>query len=189
MVITGRAGQRSERSQFALLEALQQSGVADVFVVVRSDDDALADEVRRAGATLVQPAAPPPEMRSSVELALREIQQRHAPQPDDGWLLIPADHPVLDGPLIASLIDEWAGSVRPILIPTFEGRRGHPAFFRWNLVDETFALPPDAGLNRLVRDHANEVAEVPVTKSGILTDLDTPADYARLLAEFEGLEQ
>ena len=168
-----------------LLEALRQAGIADVLVVVRSDDDELAAEVHRGGATLVQPELPPPEMRSSVELALREIQQRHAPKPDEGWLLIPADHPVVDASLIEALIDRWQGGTSPILIPTFEGKRGHPAFFRWNLVEETFALPTDAGLNRLVRDHAEAVLEVPVATPSILTDLDTPEDYERLLAEFE----
>ncbi len=168
-----------------LLEALRQTGIADVLVVVRSDDDALAAEVRRAGATLVQPELPPADMRSSVELALREIQQHYAPEPEEGWLLIPADHPVVDASLIEALIARWQEETNPILIPTFEGKRGHPAFFRWNLVEQTFALPADAGLNRLVRDHADEVLEVPVATPSILTDLDTPEDYERLLAEFE----
>ena len=163
-----------------LLDVLNRPDVAERFVVLRQDDEVLLDEVTSAKATVVQPAADPPDMRSSVQYALEEIQRRHSPGPDEGWMLIPADHPVLDAEVLDSMIDCWQQSDDLILVPTYQQQRGHPTFFRWILANEVFSLPPEKGLNELLKSHADEIAEIPVDNPAVLTDLDTPEDYRKL---------
>jgi len=144
------------------------------------DSHCLFAEVLAAGGEVVGPEIDPPDMRASVECALDAIRRRHSPGPDDGWMLIPADHPVLDEEPLDLLIDCWKSSDDLILVPTYQNRRGHPTFFRWKLADEVAALPPDCGLNTLLKNHSDEVAELPVDHPGVITDLDTPGDYERL---------
>jgi CTP:molybdopterin cytidylyltransferase MocA len=43
-------------------------------------------------------------------------------------------------------------------------------------------LPPGLGLNHYLREQTDETCLVPVTSADVLCDLDTPEDYARLLA-------
>lgn len=167
-----------------VLEVLRPPGIARTYVVVRSDDLALQAEVVRAGAVPVVPEQPPSEMRQSVEIALRQWVADFQPEGNDAWLLMPADHPLLDSSVLAALLDRWREGGTRILIPVCEGRRGHPVIFHWSLVPHVFALPPDVGLNQLVRQHADEVTELEVANPAILTDLDTPEDYARLRAQF-----
>ncbi len=167
-----------------LLGVLQSSGIAEIFVVMRKNDDALREVVERRGATVIQPNVDPPDMRTSVEHGLRAVAQRHSPTPADGWLLSPADHPLLEPRVLGQLVEAWACSNRPILLPTFEGQRGHPTFFRWALADSVFNLPPCAGINQLVRAHGDQMALIPVDSKAVLLDLDTPEDYERLLGDF-----
>jgi len=162
------------------LEALAIPEVAARIVVVRPDDDELADAATASAALVVRPPLPPPEMRASVEHALREIEARFTPDPSDGWMLAPADHPVLDQAVVERLWQEWRDRRPPILVPTCAGRRGHPTLFRWDLTPAIFALPPDRGLNQLLRDHQADVRELAVDAPSILVDLDTPEDYAAL---------
>ena len=164
----------------AVLDVLRHPAIAETVVVVRSDDIALRGTVEQSGAVVVSPETPPPEMRDSVELALRWIGEHHDPQPEEGWLLTPADHPLLDAQVLERLVARWRQGDCTILVPTCGGRRGHPVLFRWSLAAEVFALPAEAGLNRLVRDHAGDVTELEVASESILLDLDTPEDYARL---------
>lgn len=164
-----------------VLEVLRRPEIVETFVVCRNDDVELGAAVVEAGATPVMPPVPPAEMRQSVEFALRTIAERYGPRPDDGWLLSPADHPLLDRDLLTQLIARWSRGDAPILIPTCEGHRGHPVFFRWSLAAEVFDLPADVGLNQLVRRHAADVVEMETNNPAILADLDTPEDYARLL--------
>ena len=168
-----------------LLEVLDHPGITETVVVVRPDDQELRTTIANSAATLLEPSNAPPEMRDSVELALSEIRRRHAPSAGDGWLLVPADHPMLNSPVFDALIQRWNRGDCRILVPTFEHRRGHPTFFGWELADEVSAIPGDHGLNWLLQQHAAEVVEMPVDNRAVVFDLDSPGDYDKLLANWD----
>ncbi len=167
-----------------LIDVLNRTGISGTFVVVRPDDSELSAEVEANAATVIQPASPPPDMRDSVEIALSEIRRRYNPAPDDGWLLVPADHPTLDPGVLDELQERWDQDDCQILVPAFNQRRGHPTFFRWRFADKVAAIPSDRGLNWLLQEHADEVSELPVDRPSVITDLDTPHDYERLLQQW-----
>ena len=54
------------------------------------------------------------------------------------------------------------------------------------MVPDVYGLPPDQGLNSLLASHSALIEQVEVDSPGVIADLDTPEDYARLLAEFKG---
>ena len=161
-----------------LLRVLDRPEIVDRIVVVRQDDGTLRDEVIRSGGTVVHPAVDPPDMRASVQCALDEIRRRHSPAADDGWLLVPADHPLLSADVLEALLVRWTSGRDRILVPAFAGRRGHPALFRWSLGDLVAGIPAGHGLNWLLEQHHSHVAELAVDDDSILLDLDTPADLA-----------
>lgn len=163
-----------------LLAVLDSPRILERFVVMRQDDSALAHAVRSAEATVIQPTTDPSDMRYSVEAALIEIQNRHAPNADDAWLLIPADYPLIQRQTVETLLDAWTETPAKILIPTHAGRRGHPVIFSWTLAERVPPIPADRGLNALVHESAAYVQEVPVTDPAIRLDMDTPDDYERL---------
>lgn len=69
---------------------------------------------------------------------------------------------------------------RSILVPTFNGKRGHPVLWGAGFFGDLAALTGDTGGKRLMQAHADAVLEVPVSDPGILIDLDTP----EMLAHF-----
>lgn len=164
----------------SVLAVLDHPAITARLVVVRASDVALVETVHRARGLVVQPVVDPTDMCASVRCALEAIQQTFAPNDEDGWMLIPADHPVLDRGLIESLIAEWDRERSTILVPRAGDRRGHPTLFRWSLAREVNRIPPECGLNWLLTEHADEVRELLVTGDSAVTDLDTPEDYARL---------
>jgi len=89
-----------------VVETLREAGISKIVVVVRLDDTALAEEVERAGADLVQPEAAPPDMRASVEVAMATLQKQA--EDWDGWMLIRADHPTLDSSVVRQLFIDRA---------------------------------------------------------------------------------
>ena len=95
---------------------------------------------------------------------------------------------LVDQPLIEpDTVRAVASRCRPghIVLPIYEGRRGHPVFFGADLFGEILDLKPDQGLNIVVRRDPHRIIEVPVTNSGILQDIDTPEELAKLLREPE----
>jgi molybdenum cofactor cytidylyltransferase len=95
-------------------------------------------------------------------------------------LLLPADHPALDAAVVRRLLEARAQAQHTIVLPAFEGKRGHPALIDWGHVAAVRALPPGQGLNVYFRQQQGQTLEVPVASADVLSDLDTPEDYARL---------
>ena len=161
-----------------LLEAWASSIVDQVVVVVRDDDVMLAELCDQAGAVVVQPLVPPPDMKTSVGHGLEKIRQDYSPGDEDYWLLAPADMPSLRATHLNQVMRACDASVGAIVVPVCGGRRGHPAAFPWTLAAEVRKLPEDAGLNRLVAQ--SSVVELPLQAEEILTDVDTPEDFQQL---------
>ncbi len=167
-----------------VLHALRESGVTRTLVVAAPRDDELARLAERAGAITLRLEADTPDMQATCQHGLRWLRDAFAPTDDDAWLLCPADHPTLDA-RVARAVRE-AGEASPahsIVVPTFEGKRGHPTWMRWRHADAVLALPPDTGVNVHLRRHRDETLELAWPDGAILRDLDTPDDYARLLRD------
>ncbi|HJT75582.1 MAG TPA: nucleotidyltransferase family protein [Gemmataceae bacterium] len=163
--------------------ALRQAGADPVLVVLGPQVPELAPLARRAGALVLQLPAETPDMRATVEAGLDWLEGQYRPAPEAGWLLCPADHPVLDPAVVRQLVEARdANPGRSVFIPTWNGRRGHPTLLAWHHVGPMRALPAGLGLNAYLRQQGAVTAEVPVSSPGVLYDLDTPADYERLRA-------
>jgi molybdenum cofactor cytidylyltransferase len=162
-----------------LLRQLQ--GLVDsLWVLVRADDSPLQRELAPLQVHVVTAELEPTEMRDSVELLLRAIEARAAPVPEDGWLLIPADHPVVQRETLEQLLARRAMRPEAIQTPRYAGRRGHPTLFPWSAAAAVFALPRGQGVNALVRQPGAVVDEVELADEAVHWDLDTPEDYERL---------
>src|ERR1041385_8888137 len=61
---------------------------------------------------------------SSVHAAMPTL-----PPGTAGLLLCPVDHPLVSATLVSHLLDAFQESKAPVVVPTFEGRRGHPVIF------------------------------------------------------------
>jgi molybdenum cofactor cytidylyltransferase len=163
------------------LDAWQSGGVTRIVIVVRSDDTQLLDIVRHSDALAVVPSVPPPEMKDSIRLALEQIARQFQPTNADAWLLAPADLVRLTPRLIDRLLAAYDPAHPMLVAPTAGGRRSHPVLLPWAVAAAVRELPPHEGVDALVNRCA--VHEIPWPDNRIAEDLDTPADYARLLGE------
>lgn len=91
------------------------------------------------------------------------------------------DHPCVSSRLIQTLIEKFRASGKLIVLPTFQGRRGHPVLFAASLFDELRAAPPDIGARHVVRQRAGDVLEVPTNEEGVLLNINDPAAYEKVL--------
>jgi molybdenum cofactor cytidylyltransferase len=161
-----------------VLDAWQASRVDRIVVVIRADDHGVqavchGDKVRQ-----VVPDQPPPEMKESVRHALDYLAATERPADEDVWLLAPADMPGLTAATIDHLLGAHQPSDPAILVPRFDGRRGHPVLFPWALAAEVQRIAEDAGINELLRRFPCRMLDC--QDAFVLEDLDTPEDYARL---------
>ncbi|HWY85212.1 MAG TPA: nucleotidyltransferase family protein [Gemmataceae bacterium] len=166
-----------------VLDTVRSAHVPTVLVVLGPQVADLKLRAENAGARTLLLDRQTPDMRATVQSGLDWLDENERPDAGDAFLLLPSDHPALAKDVIEILLRARSASTNmaTIWIPTYEGRRGHPALIGWNHVPGIRALPADQGLNSYLRAHARETAEVPCACADILCDLDTPADYERLL--------
>jgi molybdenum cofactor cytidylyltransferase len=165
-----------------VVDAFRQAGVDTILVVAGPDMPELVQKAEQAGAFALRLGAPTPTMRATVEHGLAWLEIAFMPQPQDGWLLCPADHPTLRSAVVSGLLEARAAHPqRSVFIPTFANRRGHPALVGWQHVPAIRQRPVEEGLNIYLRQQADQTLLLPVPWEDVLLDLDTPVDYARML--------
>jgi molybdenum cofactor cytidylyltransferase len=160
-----------------VVHALREGGAGPIVVVAPAEMIAgaqdVADAAERAGAQVIIPRFPPPEMRCSVELGLDWLEQHGAPE---AFLLAPGDSAGISAELVRLVLAALQAQPGSIIVPTHAGKRGHPVLFPWTMTATIRALPEHVGINTLMTGHAPvHLFETP--HAGALQDIDTPEDY------------
>jgi len=167
-----------------VLAAWRASRVDKVVVVTHPDDANLADVCKHAGAEVVVAASPPPDMKASVLLGLAHIRQFHAPQAHDGWLVAPADLPLLSSAAIDATIAAHDPANLRIVVPVdTNGKHGHPVLFPWPMAVEVASLGEDVGLKALLQSRELRTVALPGGVDAL--DVDTPDEYRRLRDRYD----
>jgi len=106
---------------------------------------------------------------SSIQAALRSL-----PPGTDGILLCLIDHPLISSLLVQDLIEQFYKTKKPIVLPVYEGRRGHPVMFSASLYDELLRAPLETGARAVVWAHKSDVEEVQTNEEGCVLNLNDP---------------
>ena len=101
--------------------------------------------------------------------------------PVDAALVWAVDRPHVTVATIQALVAGFQREHAAIVVPAFEGRRGHPVVFGADVFDELAAAPNAEGARAVVRRDPRRVVQVPVPDPAVLEDLNTPGEYERLL--------
>lgn len=97
-----------------------------------------------------------------------------------GAVILLGDMPGVSAGVVDSLIAAFETAPDcAAIIPTHRGQRGNPVLLARVVFPRLGALQGDEGARRLLRV-TDGVVELPVEDDAILTDIDTPADLARL---------
>ncbi len=162
----------------AVVERLRATPVAEIVVVTGADREAVEASLMAVAQAdpRVRPVFNPEfaagEMARSLQTGLRALH----PQTQAALVAL-ADQPDLDPAVAAAVIARWRATLAPIVAPSHGEVRGHPLLFDRAVWPRVLALPLTANPREVVQ--AVGVEAVPVAAPAILTDIDTPEDYAR----------
>jgi len=113
---------------------------------------------------------------SSIQAGLRSL-----PAGTDGMLLCLIDHPLISAALVRELVELFYASKKPIVLPLYEGRRGHPVIFSAALYEELLHAPQETGARAVVWAHASEVGELRTNEEGCVLNLNDPETMRNVL--------
>jgi molybdenum cofactor cytidylyltransferase len=163
-----------------VVDTLLTAGVGQVIVVLGH----LADRVRTVlGDRPVQAIvneAYRQGMLSSVKCGVQAISTDH-----NAVLFALGDQPQIDSAVVREVIRAYRAGDAGIVIPRYNGEKGHPIIINLSRYREAIIdLPDSLGLNALMQEYADDVHLIDVTTEDIIHDIDVPEDYTRELARF-----
>jgi len=158
-----------------ILDVISRTSIEDTIVVLGHH----REEIERSLPLLSAVFNPDYEqgMITSFQAGIRKLSRDTS-----GAFLFLVDHPLVEPAAIEAMIANLAAN--RIVLPTFEGRRGHPVLFSSEILEEILALPPSEGANIVVRKSPDRIIEVSVNVPGILVDVDTPEQFEKLREQY-----
>ena len=158
-----------------ILDVISRTSIEDTIVVLGHH----REEIERSLPLLSAVFNPDYEqgMITSFQAGIRKLSRDTS-----GAFLFLVDHPLVEPAAIEAMIANLAAN--RIVLPTFEGQRGHPVLFSSEILEEILALPPSEGANIVVRKSPDRIIEVSVNVPGILVDVDTPEQFEKLREQY-----
>lgn len=159
-----------------VVDELLRSPVDEIVVIIGADGAQIEEALSGRRVRLTTNLNSEGDMLSSVRCGLRAL-----PPSCEAVLVTPGDQPGLTAGLVAKLVTAFRASGRGIAVPVHGGRRGHPLLFGAAYREEALRGFEGVGLRGLLAAHPGDITEVAVEVAAELDDVDTPADYRRLL--------
>jgi molybdenum cofactor cytidylyltransferase len=160
-------------------DAAVASGADPVIVVTGFEAERVARALRGPNIAIVHNADFEQGLSTSLRAGLGAL-----PANIDGALILLGDMPFVEANDLEALMQSFATKDRrAICVPARYGRRGNPVLWGSAYFPEMMATSGDVGAKQLLERHQERVTEVTVESDGIFTDIDTPADLARLKAK------
>ncbi len=158
-----------------VIDVFRAAAVEDVLVVSGGDRTAVEEIAARCGArTVFNPHYAERDMLSSLQAGLRAM-----PPEVEAGLVALGDQPQILPSTVHTLLDTFRVSSSPLIVPSYQMRRGHPWLLGRSLWDSVLQMQAPQTPRDFLRAHADRIVYVSVETPTVLADLDTPDDYLK----------
>lgn len=160
------------------VDNLLASRVGEVIVVTGHRES----EVRRAIGARRVTFAYNPEYKSGMASSIK--RGVHALSANvQACVLALVDQPRIEADVINRIIETYENAQPLIVIPTYEGKNGHPILLDLSIKEEILNMDPVQGLREVIHAHRGETRRVEVSDRRVLEDCDLPEDYQSMLKQ------
>lgn len=168
-----RATLADGRSLLAASLALPCSMLEEVWLVLRPDES-ITELGLPANIKLVQHPLTAQGMGHSLAAGAERLL---AESGAEAVAIFLADMPAIRRDSLETLFAH--ASANAIVLPSYQGKRGHPVLFGRAFWPQLATLSGDAGAKPVLQQHPEAVRIVELNDPGVLQDIDTPADLSQ----------
>ncbi|SUD41357.1 MobA-like protein [Ectopseudomonas mendocina] len=161
------------RSLLAASLVLPCSMVEEIWLVLRPDEAPAALDLPPGVRVVQNPATAQGMGHSLAAGAERLLAESRA----DAVAIFLADMPSIRRHSLEALMA--CAAPDRIVLPSHQGKRGHPVLFGRDFWPQLATLGGDAGARAVLQHNAEALHIVELNDAGVLQDIDTPADLAR----------
>jgi molybdenum cofactor cytidylyltransferase len=155
-----------------------RSKIRKILVITGTFTDELRPYIEKFGAIEVYNPEPDLGMSSSIKVGLNSYLSDS--DSDTAIFIHPADTPFVETSDLTQMIEAFEETGSPIIIPTFEGRRGHPLLISSTIIGDVVKISDDnQGMRGYLNDNQEKILYLPLSNEGILKDIDKPDDIMK----------
>ena len=151
-----------------------------VVVVVGKNEAALAPIIYAQGASLVVNPDTARGQFSSLQIGLRDVLNHGR----DAAMITLVDRPPVNATTIKLLRDAFDAADQSVwaVVPGFSGKHGHPYLAGREMIEAFLRVPPTSSAREIEHAHQAHILYIPVDDPLVALNINTPEDYADLLA-------
>jgi molybdenum cofactor cytidylyltransferase len=168
-----------------VIDAFKTPRVDEIRVVLGYQADEIAAKIgSQAGTPVPLRIVKNPVYRrgmfTSMQAGLRDL-----PKKTKIVLLAICDQPRLKRETVETLIEKFEKKHHKILIPSYNGRQGHPPLLRAEYAKEILTMDESMTLKHFYGEHADDIERLVVEDEGVLIDIDDRETYERELKKLK----
>lgn len=168
----------------AVVAGLTGGGAAPVYVVTGHRGSEIAERLTAGAAVAVpNPDYRKNEMLRSYQVGIEALCRDAGPV--QGALLALGDQPHIPAAVVRQIIDKARAVPAAVVVPSYMRRRGHPVYLPQRQFSRLLRLESGRSLRDLLAALEEEIVYEAVESDCIRRDMDVPAEYESLRAEFE----
>lgn len=165
----------------ACLENLRAAGLREIIVVVGHRADEVRAKLKDWRVDFAHNPDPKSAMSASIACGIASIREEA-----DAVMIALADQPAIPSSVMRSLIEARKATGAKLIVPEWQGRRGHPVLIDLALRDDLLRLDETRGLRALLDQKRDLLHCVSVSSPYVVRDIDTWAEYCALHEEIFG---
>jgi molybdenum cofactor cytidylyltransferase len=155
-----------------------ESRVDEVIVVLGRDSELIQRKVALGRARVVTNRDYEKGLSSSIRTGIEAVGRESG-----AVILALGDQPLILVATIGALVQSYLETGGPVVAPYFRRQRGNPVLFDRKLFPYLKRIEGDRGAKAVIKEHGWKVVRVDVKDPGVLLDIDSEADYRRVLGE------
>lgn len=160
-----------------VVQTARNSNLHELIVVLGHCADEIQQAIDFSGTTIIRNRQYKKGQSTSLIKGIEQVSPLC-----DAALFLLGDQPLITAAIINQMIDAANLSSAPVIIPCFNGIRGNPVIISRSLFHRLETITGDTGPRVLFDEFKNTTLKVPVFDEAILMDVDTMADYKKLLS-------
>jgi molybdenum cofactor cytidylyltransferase len=163
----------------SVVNAYISSGIGEIIVVTGGGRQEIENLLSGLPVRLVfNPLFKNGEMLDSLKIGLHSFSEG-----TNAAMIALGDQPRIRSAEIELVVDGYLHSEAPLVVPSYQMRRGHPWVVERPLWSEILNLEIPRTLRNFLQDNSGAIHYISVDTPSILMDMDTPEDYERLKIE------
>ncbi len=94
-------------------------------------------------------------------------------------LVVLGDQPQIEESTVREMLELYQREKPAVIVPSYHMRRGHPWLIEKKLWPDIQNMAPPATMREFFQQHSQIIRYLEVDTASVLSDLDTPEDYAK----------